>query len=193
MQHNDLSDPLQWLLSRKSAVKLVEPAPGKAEIAKMVEVALTVPDHGLLKPYRFVEVAGDARHGLLEAILADRVGGERGVADTALKERVQRKLFAAPLMLFVISSPMLASKIPVWEQQTTAGCTGYALTLAAHALGYGAAWKSFPFEVGRAQAKWMGLQPHESVLGWVNLGSHIDPTALPSRQPVPVEDFYTRL
>jgi nitroreductase len=59
----------------------------------------------------------------------------------------------------------------VWEQVSSASCTGYAMALAAHALGYGAVWKSSNFLEGAALRDALGLREAERVLGWVNLGT----------------------
>ena len=42
----------------------------------------------------------------------------------------------------LIASPDTRSNVPVWEQEASASCTGYAMVLAANALGLGAVWKS---------------------------------------------------
>ena len=87
--------------------------------------------------------------------------GKPDLPDEAF-EKLRQKAFLAPSQLVLIFTPR-PIKIPVWEQQVTASCAGYAVTLAAHALGLGAIWKSSPFldgarirevlgEAGRADA-----------------------------------------
>ncbi|MEK9833697.1 MAG: nitroreductase family protein, partial [Rhodospirillaceae bacterium] len=38
--------------------------PPRADIDRMLEAAMTAPDHGLVRPWRFHIVEGDARHKL---------------------------------------------------------------------------------------------------------------------------------
>ena len=56
--------------------------------------------------------------------------------------KMRGKAFAAPCTVAVIASPDPSSNVPVWEQVASASCTGYAIVLAASALGLGAVWKS---------------------------------------------------
>src|SRR3546814_16705130 len=46
----------------------------------------------------------------------------------------------APSLLVLISAPVRDSKIPVWEQQMSAGALGMNLLHAAHAPGYVGSW-----------------------------------------------------
>ena len=56
--------------------------------------------------------------------------------------KMRNKAFAAPCTVVLIASPHPESNVPVWEQVASASCTGYAVVLAAVALGFGAVWKS---------------------------------------------------
>ena len=61
--------------------------------------------------------------------------------------------------------------MPVWEQVASASCTGYAIVLAAVALGFGAVWKSAAVLDTEPVRTLFGLSEHERLLGWVNIGS----------------------
>ena len=61
--------------------------------------------------------------------------------------------------------------MPVWEQVASASCTGYAMVLAAIALGFGAVWKSAAVLDTEPVRALFGLTEHEQILGWVNIGS----------------------
>lgn len=52
---------LDLVLARRSAPVLKEPGPTRAELARILGAAGTVPDHGTLRPFRFVVVEGDGR------------------------------------------------------------------------------------------------------------------------------------
>ena len=56
--------------------------PPRADIDRMLEAAMTAPDHGLVRPWRFHIVEGDARHRLGE-LFAEAItgaGDENGLA-----------------------------------------------------------------------------------------------------------------
>src|SRR6059058_2902363 len=60
---NDASSALALLQTRRSGKprELVGPAPTDAELQQMLEIAVRVPDHGQLSPWRLVIVAEDQR------------------------------------------------------------------------------------------------------------------------------------
>ncbi len=59
-------DALTALHTRKASPKLVEPIPTKDELTQIYQAALRAPDHGMLRPWRFFVVKGEARSKLGE-------------------------------------------------------------------------------------------------------------------------------
>lgn len=145
-------------------------SPSNEELDSLLRAAATVPDHGGLKPWRFVVVSGEARTLMGEALVRDLVDTRGPVPESAL-DKARRKAFAAPTLIVLIASPHTESKVPVWEQLCSAACCGYAVVLAAQALGLGAVWKSTPLREGAAIGDLFGLGAAERLLGWVNVGS----------------------
>lgn len=164
----------EFLAQRRSAAILIEPIPSRADLEKILAVAGTVPDHGSLKPYRFVVVQGEARDRFGEALL-NAVDENRGSPlDASARPKIKAKAFAAPLQILIVFSPVASEKIPDWEQMAAASCTGYALGLAANSLGFGAVWKSFGYDPGSVLKNLLKLEPQEKLLGWVNIGTEKD-------------------
>src|SRR5262249_10181350 len=60
---NDLSDSLSLLATRRSASAkaMREPGPSRDQLDQILEIAVRVPDHGKLTPWRFIIFEGDAR------------------------------------------------------------------------------------------------------------------------------------
>ncbi len=56
-------DALELLVGRESALKLASPGPDQEELDKMFQSALRAPDHGRLRPWRFVVVPEEKRNG----------------------------------------------------------------------------------------------------------------------------------
>jgi nitroreductase len=164
------SEIYSFLAQRRSASILQEPAPDRSTVEKILQVAGTVPDHGSLKPYRFVIVEGAGRDRFAEALVNAGVEA-KGSLDEKKQAKLKSKAYAAPMQIVIIFSPRDSEKIPDWEQMASASCTGYALALAANALGFGAVWKSFAFDPGSLMQQIFQLQPRERVLGWVNVGT----------------------
>lgn len=157
------------ILSRRSNAALVEPGPTAAELAQILRAGTTVPDHGALRPYRFLVSAGAGQERFADALAAAMLE-VRPESPPEAVARLRDKAFAAPTQVLLIASPRVGHKIAEWEQLTSAGCTGYAIALAAHALGLGAIWKNAPFDRAAALTERLGLGPHERLLGWINIG-----------------------
>jgi nitroreductase len=168
------------ILNRRSASKLEEPGPTDAELEVLLRAAATVPDHGGLQPWRFAVVRGAGRAQFGDALAA--AAAEAGADPAGARD----KAFAAPALIAVIAAPKADAKIPVWEQLTTASASGYAITLAAHAIGLGAAWRSTAHVDGSALRALLGMSATDQLLGWVNLGR---PGAEPDPAPREAPDL----
>src|SRR5262249_48050955 len=63
-QGNEAMEAIDLLLTRESALKLDAPAPPEADLDKMFQSGVRAPDHGRLRPWRFVVIEGDKREKL---------------------------------------------------------------------------------------------------------------------------------
>jgi len=173
MTMSDGNHMLDFMLARRSAGALVEPGPTRAQLDKILMAAGTVPDHGRLRPFRFAVVEGAGRAAFGDA-LARCAHERKPELPASAFDGVRSKAFRSPTIIVLISSPK-PGKIEKWEQAATAACTGYAITLAAHALGVGAVWKSVPFTRGKALVELFGLGDAEEMLGFIHLGTPSEP------------------
>lgn len=182
---------LDLVSSRRSALSLVAPGPTAAELESMLRAAGSVPDHGLLRPFRFVLAEGEGRARFGDALSA-AAAEHAPDASPAKLQKVRDKAFRSPTLLAVIFSPK-PGKIELWEQRVTAACAGYAVLLAAQALGVGGVWKSVPFTQGHALSEVLGLTASEEMLGWIHLGTTERDSALPARPPLALEEVVSVL
>ncbi len=175
---------LDVILQRRSVKRFQDDVvPTAAELDVLLRAAATVPDHGELRPYRFVVSQGEGRTRFGDALAA--AGLEKNPELTAsVQEKLRHKAFFAPMQILLIASPRQGMKIAQWEQEVTASCTGYAIALAAFALGLGAIWKSAPVLDGAELRAALALQPGERLLGWVNVGRPVDGVAVRSDAPI---------
>ncbi|MBX3203764.1 MAG: nitroreductase [Labilithrix sp.] len=177
---------LDLVLSRRSAAALVEPGPTREELDRILLAAGAVPDHGLLRPFRLVVAEGEGRARFGDALAATAAEHRPSMPAVGL-EKVRAKALRSPTLVVLIASPK-PGKIEVWEQNATAACAGYAIVLAAHALGVGAVWKSVPFTKGKALTETLGLADGEEMLGWIHLGRAAREEELPPRKPLALAD-----
>ncbi|OAH43923.1 nitroreductase [Sphingobium yanoikuyae] len=138
---NDLSSPLTLLQTRRSGKPrdLIAPGPDDAQLRQILEVALRTPDHGKLAPWRFVIVPQDKREKLAE-VLEAAYRAEKPEAGRLEIEAMHQFAQQAPTLVVALSKPVAGSKIPVWEQELSAGAAIMNLLHATHALGFAGGW-----------------------------------------------------
>jgi nitroreductase len=185
----DERNPAALLERRRSTTPdaLVAPGPTREEIDRLVGIALRVPDHGRLGPWRLVLIAGAAKERWLDSLMA--LADKR---EDAPKARVStRKMAAAPLVVAVVSAPIAGHKVPEWEQQLSAGAVAMNLLNGAAALGYGANWLTGWHAYDEEATALLGLARHERVAGMVLIGSVAEPA--PERERASAEKVVTWL
>ncbi len=146
-------------------------APSPADLERILAAATTVPDHGRLRPWRFVVVEGAGRDRLARALVAGLTELRGPDQSGAAVAKMDKKAYAAPCAVLVVASPDPGASVAVWEQVASAACTAYALVLAATGLGYGAVWKSAAVLGTGPVRELAGCGPDEQLLGWVYLGT----------------------
>ena len=171
---------LHRLATRRSASAqlLSAPGPSEAEIEQILHLGARTPDHGKLFPWRFVVLGPQSRADLSEALAA--LAETQGRVDKDLA--VLAKLANPPLTILVISTPIQGHKVPVWEQQLSAGAVCMNLEHAADALGYSASWITDWYSYDPAAVALFGVQDGETIAGFIHLGTL---TEAPLERPRP--------
>lgn len=149
---------------------LGEPGPTPDQLLTMLEAAVRVPDHGRLTPWRFLRIAGTARHALGDA-LASRARDLDPSAPDSIIDKERQRFAHAPVVLAVIARLTPGHRIPEQEQLLSGGAVCFSLLLAAQSLGFGAQWLTGWAAYDPAIAGQLGLAEHERVLGFIHIGS----------------------
>ncbi|HEU5285796.1 MAG TPA: nitroreductase [Sphingomicrobium sp.] len=167
---NDRSSILSLLETRRSAKprELVGPAPGPAEMERILTIAARIPDHGKLSPWRFVTVADDQRDALA-ALLHRALDKEDPTATPAHHEKAEQFAHNAGALVVLVSAPVEGHKIPVWEQTLSCGAAGMNLLLAAHALGYAGGWVT-GWQAYSEHVRAALCEPGERIAGFIFIG-----------------------
>lgn len=161
-----------------SAQLLAAPGPSEAEIEQILHLGARTPDHGKLFPWRFVVLGPQSRADLSEALAA--LAETQGRVDKDLA--VLAKLANPPLTIMVVSTPIQGHKVPVWEQQLSAGAVCMNLEHAADALGYSASWITDWYAYDPAAVALFGVQDGETIAGFIHIGTL---TEAPLERPRP--------
>ncbi|HCL65740.1 MAG TPA: nitroreductase [Rhizobium sp.] len=161
-----------YLATRRSvpAFQMCEPGPSKDEIEAMLTLAVRVPDHGKLAPWRFIVYRGAERQRIGEALLAMALAKNPDLGDEMIA--VERSRFTrAPVVVAVVSLAAAHAKIPEWEQTMSAGAVCLNLLMAANAHGYVSNWLTEWFAYDERAYPLLGIAPGEKVAGFIHIGS----------------------
>ncbi len=158
------------LLKRRSAKALTDPAPDAGALDLLLECASRAPDHGRLRPWRFVVIRGAAREGLGE-LLAGRLRRKLPAASAEALQRERQKALRAPLIIAVAAVCDPAARIPAIEQILAAGAAAQNIMLAAAALGFGAMWKTGDAAYDDTVKTALGLEARDAIVGFLYLGT----------------------
>jgi len=167
---NDRSSILSLLETRRSGKprELAGPGPSAQELERILAIAARVPDHGKLTPWRFVTV-GDDQRDALALLLRRALSEEDPEAAPAVAEKAEQFAHYAGQLVVLVSAPVEAHKIPVWEQQLSCGTAGMNLLTAAHALGYVAGWVT-GWQAYSPMVNAAFCAPGERIAGFVFIG-----------------------
>lgn len=84
---------------------------------------------------------------------------------------VLAKLANPPVTVMVVSRPLPGHKVPVWEQELSAGAVCMNLEHAADAMGFSASWITDWYAYEPAARPLLGLSEGERVAGFIHIGT----------------------
>lgn len=151
--------------------QLAAPGPDAAQLLRMLQTAVRVPDHGKRVPFRFLRIAGDARAALADAAEARLLEREPAAGEGVI-EKLRSRFTAPPLTIAVIAKLSTDEKIPESERFSSASCVCLLLLQAAQAEGYGAQWLTgWPAYDRRFLEHTLGLSADEQLVGTIAIGT----------------------
>jgi len=165
-------EALDALLNRVSVPRLPEPAPNAAHREGLFQAALRAPDHGQLRPWRFLTIEGEGRAKLGE-LFAEALAN-KGDASQAALDKARAMPLRAPLLIVVIARLQDHFKVPKSEQRLAAGCAAHGILIAAHAQGIGAVWRTGEMAFDAHVHQGLGLEPTEELIGYLYLGTPLN-------------------
>ena len=184
--HHASKDTLELLARRRSTVAnhMTDPGPRPDQLADLLRIATRVPDHGKLAPWRFIVFQGEAR-AAFGKILRKATEVNMPEAPLELLDFEEARITRAPTVLAVISSVTEHHKVPVWEQQLSAGAVCQNLLIGASAMGFAAQWITEWYAFDPAINAELRLAPNEQIAGWMYFGTA---TEAPRERPRPMPD-----
>jgi len=172
-------DLFDCIHSRVSALKLGEPGPTPEHLEQILQAGMRAPDHGRLRPWRFVVLEGTDRMKLGDA-MAEMLYAKAPQCTPAQLDAERNKPMRAPTIV-VVAARIAKVKIPEIEQIASVAAGVQNMFLAAHALGYGAMWKTGAGAYDARVKTSLGLLPEDHVVAMLYLGSIVTPgTVVPA-------------
>jgi nitroreductase len=179
-------DAIEALNTRSTAKTFGDTAPTKAHLATVLQAAVRAPDHGRLRPWRFMLIEGDQRQKLGELLAASALRRVPGLSEGDL-QRERGKALRAPLIIVVACRIVPGTKIPAIEQLMAAGAAAQNILLALHALGYVAAWKTGEAAYDTEVKKSLRLAADDHIVGFIYAGGSAGAT-FAAGKPASVQD-----
>ncbi len=179
-------EALEALTRRVSGTKLVEPAPDELELHSLLSAALRAPDHGRLRPWRFIVMRDSGLHRLGD-LMAESYARRYPGASPAQLDKERGKPLRAPLIVVVAAVVNKESHIPAIEQILSAGAAAENLMVGAYALGYGCTWKTGDAAYDPDIKTALGLAHDDAIVGFMYLGTNASEP--PPADAIDVEQF----
>lgn len=191
----DCAELVCELLTRRQQVspkRLTDPGPNPSQQAMLWKAAAQAPDHGLILPWRFVQVS-DAARGRLGEAFAQALLERDPHATAAQLDDARAKAARAPFLALAICrvGDDGHAEIPASERLVSLGCALQNMLLMAQAQGFGAGLVSGQAMDSAALRKTFALAPNEKAICFLVIGTVAKAKA--SRLRPSAADFVTTL
>ena len=159
-----VSGVLAAVANRRSHSKVTEEAPTRVELLALLAAAARAADHAALRPWRLIELRGEARERLGDAL----VEASARTGEEAAKLRL--KPLRAPLLVAVVACRRNDTSVQVWEQDAATAGVAHLLSLLLADAGWGVMWRTGAYTRSAAVRVAHGLADSEELLGWLYIG-----------------------
>jgi nitroreductase len=172
---------------RRSYPRVTADAPTTEELLPLISAAATGPDHASLRPWRLIELRGDALQRLGQAFVEE--SGLTG-ADA---ERLAAKPLRASLLLAVVAVHKESFKVHPWEQDAAAAGVAHLLALLLDDAGWGVMWRTGGHTRSAAVRRLHKLADNEELLGWLYIGGKTEDSKPDARQSIDPASFISSI
>ena len=179
-------DTIEALTSRSSAKAYGDMAPTRDHLDVILQAAVRAPDHGRLRPWRFMLIEGEQRAKFGDMLAASALRRTPNLSAGDL-QRERDKARRAPLIIVVACRIVPGTKVPAIEQLMAAGAATQNILLGLHNFGYAAAWKTGEAAYDPEVKKSLGLNSDDHIVAFVYAGGGLGALFAPGK-PAVLED-----
>ena len=184
---------LTLITSRQNILprRLAEPGPDAAQINDMFRAAAAAPDHGIVRPWRFVLVPQDKR-ALLAEVFARALQERDATATPEQLDQAREKAFRAPFLVMAIARlGVCEPDIDPLERMVSVGAAIQNFLLCAHSMGFGSSLTSGQAMRSAPLNQLFQLVQGEQAVCCINVGTVIK--RKPARLRPDVSEFVSSL
>ena len=179
-------DAIETMTSRVSAKAYGDMVPTRDHLDTILLAAVRAPDHGRLRPWRFMLIEGNHRKKFGDILAASALRRTPTLSAGDL-QREKDKAMRAPLIILVACRAVTGTKVPVIEQILAAGAAAQNILLGLHNFGYAAAWKTGEAAYDPEVKKSLGLAVDDHVVAFIYAGGGLGALFTPGK-PATVQD-----
>ncbi|MDI2090501.1 nitroreductase family protein [Commensalibacter oyaizuii] len=174
---------LEFLLSRFSCGSLKDPAPNNEELHQILSASMRAPDHGRLRPWRFVLVPKEYRQQWLDRVEHAMRQPEYDYPESYI-QKVKHNFSCAP-MVIALAMRQITEKtsVSIDEQLMAASAAVMNVLNAVHALKFGVKWVTGPI-ANQGVVESLGLQAPYRMMGFLFVGTPCGENEAPPRAMV---------
>ncbi len=183
-------DALTLLTTRYSMPRLREPAPQGDALELIKRAAIQVPDHGCLRPWRFVIAQGREALTRLGDIFAEAAIEEDPSISVEMQERARQLPLRAPMVIVCIAKVTEHAKVPAAEQVQSAACSVMAMQQMAFALGFGGIWRTGAYAQYDYVKQAFNLETDDEIVGFLYLGTAA--SGAPERSALDTAEYFSQ-
>jgi nitroreductase len=159
--------------TRSSAGRLTLPGPTPEHLARILEAAAHAPDHGRLRPWRFIVIDAGLREKFAVAAATAKQLRLPSMNEEQFAGECEKMRNSPTIVVVGCSVQREQNKIPEIEQVIAAAAAAENLFLAAHDLGYGVMWKTGAAAYDAGVKAAIGLNTLDHIVGIMHLGTRL--------------------
>ena len=179
-------DTIEALTTRSTAKSYGDIPPTKDHLATILDAAVRAPDHGRLRPWRFMLIEGAQRQKFGDILAAAALRRTPALSAGDL-QRERDKAMRAPLVIVVACRTVSGTKVPIIEQILAAGAAAQNILLGLHNFGYAAAWKTGESAYDPEVKKALGFAVDDHIVAFIYAGGGLGALFAPGK-PASVQD-----
>lgn len=183
-------DTIDALSSRSTAKSFGDMMPTRDHLDTILRAAVRAPDHGRLRPWRFMLIEGENRAKFGDILAGSALRRTPNLSAGDL-QRERDKAKRAPLIILVACRIVSGTKVPVIEQLMAVGAATQNILLGLHNFGYASAWKTGEAAYDPEVKKALGLNADDHIVGFVYTGGGLGALFTPGK-PAVLEDALLR-